>query len=184
MAETYRHAAPFMGVVLGGVFTKGALDQLKSLGFAVLYFPYETVVEVFRRFGIDAAFDEDTPDPQFKRKVNAYEKLSGKLRAKLAEKLLKANESGVQAFVAALTKAVSRTIERVLVLPLHGSSAEVATVEEAIDFITRFNQEAAAALVFQRYEIQIRFNNGDSIDARFADKESAIQFLRAYVPQS
>ena len=38
LAETYRHLAPFKGAVLAGVFTEGALTQLRSLGFTVLYF--------------------------------------------------------------------------------------------------------------------------------------------------
>lgn len=55
-------AAPFIGVVLAGDFTEGSLNQLTSLGFKVLYFPYEDVVEAFARVGIDANFDEDTTD--------------------------------------------------------------------------------------------------------------------------
>ncbi len=179
LAQTYRHAAPFMGVVLAGVFTKGALDQLKSLGFTVIYFSYERVLAVFDEFRIDAAFDEDTPDSHFKRKVKDYRALSTQAQTKLARQLLRANEAGVQEFVAALTKAVSRKIERVIVLPLHGTIKEVTTVIDAIDFITRF-EEHSATQAFQRYEIQIRYSNGDSIEANFADKETAIRFLRGY----
>ena len=56
LAIKYRRSSPFVGVVLAGVFTEGALTQLKSLGFGVLYFPYETVVKTFSKFGINAAF--------------------------------------------------------------------------------------------------------------------------------
>ncbi|MBK9793853.1 MAG: hypothetical protein IPP60_12380 [Sphingobacteriales bacterium] len=47
LANKYRNSSPFVGVVLAGVFTEGALSQLKSLGFGVLYFPYDTVVKHF-----------------------------------------------------------------------------------------------------------------------------------------
>jgi hypothetical protein len=55
LAATFKNSGPFKGAVLAGVFTEGALQQLKSLGFTVLYFPYESVVAVFRTFGIDAS---------------------------------------------------------------------------------------------------------------------------------
>lgn len=58
-----------MGVVLAGDFTNGALTQLKSLGFGVLYFPYETVVKAFSKFGINAAFDEKTAEADFRKKL-------------------------------------------------------------------------------------------------------------------
>ena len=38
LAETYSESNPFLGAILAGVFTEGALNQLKSHGFSVLYF--------------------------------------------------------------------------------------------------------------------------------------------------
>lgn len=37
--EKYKSSSPFMGVVLAGVYTEGALNQLKSSGFGVPTFP-------------------------------------------------------------------------------------------------------------------------------------------------
>src|SRR2546426_5412878 len=59
LAETYKNASPFIGVVLAGVFTEGALAQLRSLGFCVLHFSYESVISAFKDYRIDAAFDEE-----------------------------------------------------------------------------------------------------------------------------
>ena len=73
---TYQQCRPFKGAILAGVFTEGALTQLRSLGFTVLYFSYESVVAVFRKYGVDAASDESTADVEFKRKVRSFEKLS------------------------------------------------------------------------------------------------------------
>lgn len=75
LAERYSDHHPFLGVVLGGVFTDTSLSQLRSHGFAVLYFPYDNVVAAFAEVGIDAAFNEDTADSVLLRKVKAYEKL-------------------------------------------------------------------------------------------------------------
>ena len=35
---------------------------------------------------------------------------------------------------------------------------------------------------FERFEVQIRFNNGDEVTGRFHDKDSAIEFLSNYQP--
>jgi len=69
LATKYKSSSPFVGVVLAGVFTNGALTQLKSLGFGVLYFPYETVVIALSKFGINAAFEEKTAEADFRKKL-------------------------------------------------------------------------------------------------------------------
>jgi hypothetical protein len=72
LATKYKSSSPFVGVVLAGVFTEGALTQLKSLGFGVLYFPYESVVKAFAKFGINAAFDEKTAEADFRKKIESW----------------------------------------------------------------------------------------------------------------
>ena len=181
LAETYKNARPFVGVVLAGVFTKGALDQLRSLRFSVLYFSYESVVAAFEEFGIDASSEEDTPDSKFAKKVAAYEGLSNARRTELPKVLLATQKRDVAQFMASLEKVVSRQIERVIVLPLHGKFAELATIDEAIKFIESY-EEFGNAQPIERYEIQVRYNNDDSIQASFRDKSDAVAFLRTYLP--
>lgn len=41
LVETYRNFGPFFGTILAGEFTEASLTQLRSLGFAVLHFPYK-----------------------------------------------------------------------------------------------------------------------------------------------
>ena len=38
LVEKYKNSSPFIGVVIAGVFTSGAIIQLQSSGFCVLYF--------------------------------------------------------------------------------------------------------------------------------------------------
>jgi hypothetical protein len=78
LTETYREAGPFKGAVLAGVFTEGALTQLRSLGFSVLHIPYKSVIAAFRSIGVDAAFDESTPDREFQRKVKEFSRLTSR----------------------------------------------------------------------------------------------------------
>ncbi len=74
MTVRYSNSSPFIGVVLAGDFTIGLLNQLKSLDFGVLYFPYDTVVKLFEKFGVNAASDERTPEREFRHKLDDYEK--------------------------------------------------------------------------------------------------------------
>jgi len=78
LAEKYRWNNPFLGTVLAGVFTEGSLEQLRSMGFHVLYFPYETLVTAFQTEAIDVRFDEDTPDETFRQTVLQIEQTPGK----------------------------------------------------------------------------------------------------------
>lgn len=89
LAETHHGVRPFKGAILAGVFTGAAIAQLQSLGFSVVYIPYDSVVTVFRRFGIDAAFDENTPDREVETKIAAYKQLRPAQRKKLAVALVK-----------------------------------------------------------------------------------------------
>jgi len=181
LAETYANARPFVGVILGGVFTDGALNQLRSLGFAVLYFSYASVIAAFRAYGIDASSEENTPDREFRRKVAAYEALPNAKRVALAKFLLDTQKDDVVQFMTALEKVVSRQVDRIIVLPLHGTVVQHATVDEAIKFIEEY-RETAAKLPIERYEIQVRYNNADSVKGTFKDKADAIAFLRTYKP--
>lgn len=179
LVEAHRAAAPFAGVILAGVFTEGALNQLRSLGFAVVYFSYETILSAFRCVGLDASSDEDTPDAKFARKVAAWNALAPTQRAKVSKTLAQKGKPQLEEFMARLELTVARRIESVFVLPLHGESSALPSIEAAISFIQDYAEIAATKPVVS-YEIQVRYTNGDRIDGRFFDKTAAVVFLRGY----
>lgn len=179
LVTTHENAAPFIGVILAGVFTDNALDQLRSLGFTVLYFDYDTVIKAFHRVGIDAYYDEDTPDLESARKVHAWEMLTDEECKSVADTLVEINSQEVQRFLSELTHTVTRKIETVLVLPLHGTVFEWNSVEEAIAFIKNYD-EGDHSRPMIRYEIEIRYNNGDRIEGQFANRDNALKFLHTY----
>jgi hypothetical protein len=53
-------------------------------------------------------------------------------------------------------------------------------VDAAISFIETYNETDEAVKTIARFEIQIRYNNGDSIKGEFIDKDGAAAFLRTY----
>ena len=144
LVTTHKNFAPFMGVMLAGEFTGGALNQLKSLGFNVLYFPYDLILQSFNKYGIDASTEEDTTEKNFLDKIQKWENFDKKNN--LARYLLKVNKNEVDNFFGNLEKAVSRFIDSISVLPLHGTSSTLTTVEEAIDFIRIIGAKTRACL--------------------------------------
>lgn len=177
LAGKYQSSSPFIGVILAGVFTSGALSQLKSNGFTVLYFPYETVIKAFKKFGIDAAFDEKTAEADFKIKIDSWKTLLNK--TDVANELVKLNLKEVKEFFKALTNSVARFIERIIILPLHGQESVANSVTEAIDFLTKYTEDKPK-LPLSKYEIIIKYNTGDKIEASFKDKKDCLKFLESY----
>lgn len=177
LAEKYKSNSPFKGVVLAGEFTKGALDQLKSLGFCVLYFPYETVIKAFAQFGIDASFDEKTTEEEFRKKIDAWQKLDNK--ENISSKMVKLNENEVENFLLSLKNSVTRHIENVWILPLYGNQSHLTSINEAMIFLNSYREEVKE-LSLRRYEIIIKYNTGDKIEGSFHSKEDAVSFLQGY----
>lgn len=179
LVATHRNFAPFIGVMLAGEFTGGALTQLKSLGFNVLYFPYQLILKGFEKFGIDASTEENTTEKDFQSKIKAWENFKNK--EELAKYLLKLNAKEVTIFFDNLKKAVSRFITLVSIIPLHGKASSLNNIEEAIKFIERYDH-TNGDLEILKYEIVVKYNNDDKVEAIFNTKESAIEFLESYAP--
>jgi hypothetical protein len=177
LLEKFHYVSPFAGVVLAGEFTQGSLTQLKSQGFTVLYFSYNSVIEAFKRHGINAAFDESTSEDEFKLKVEAIEKLPD--IAVIARELMQINDTDAKDFFAALERSTSRQIESIIVWPLHGTSTKINNVTEAIDFLSNYD-ETAVSYPFVKYEIIIRYNTGTVINAICTSKGDALEFLNRH----
>jgi len=179
LKERYKNSSPFIGVILAGVFTDGALKQLESLGFGVLYFPYDTVIAAFRKFDIDAGFTERTPEREFKSKIREWNKLRNK--DDVAKELFALNKKGVDAFFDSLKKSVVRLIERVVIFPLHGQESIVNSINEAMNFLKNYSEDIKTFPLI-RFEIIILYNTGDKIEATFKNKVDALDFLQTYLP--
>jgi hypothetical protein len=190
LAETYSHLRPFLGIVAAGVFTRASLDQLRSCGFTVAYLPYDTIVRAFAAVGIKAAFDEVTEEDEFREKVRQFEGLSPKQVAKIKHRLLnppKRRKKGVTAeepplkeFMAALASSLSRGVQGITVIVLHGEPQQAATAAEAITYLESYADDQGCAAPASKYEIHVRYNTGDVIDAVFQHKEDAIKFLQSF----
>lgn len=182
LAEKYQWSNPFLGAVLAGVFTDGSLEQLRSLGFHVLYFHYETIVAAFASESIDVAFDESTPDTAFRQCVKKIEKASSTTMQKVKTHLAVANKAQIDTFVASLKERLDRMIEKVVVIPLYGRSNEFATIDDALRFLDEHSVYEGCG-DFRKYEVLISFTNGDRVEGSFRDKTKVKEFLQFIAKQ-
>ena len=176
LAETYAMHIPFLGAVISGEFTEGALEQLSSLGFQLLYFDYESVLDAFESVGIDARTEESTPTAELQAKIDSWQKLSENEKDTVSENLLHICSDQVTPFVIAMRLTFGRVVERISVLPLFGTSVDCRLVDEAQHYLmdsSRFDVSGN----LNRIEIEIMYSNSDSITAKFDNASSATLFL-------
>ncbi|MBU6266200.1 MAG: hypothetical protein KGN34_01585 [Sphingomonadales bacterium] len=177
IAETHELEMPFLGAVLAGVFTRPSLEQLRSLNFQLVHLPYETIIGAFAVVGVDARFDEETPDAAFARCVDQIEALPAPKRKQVKDHVLNTNAEAFAEFFAKLRRKLDRTIEAIVVLPLFGTAQSFSTARDAAAFMQTFDRVSGGG-EFRRFEVQVRFSNADEVRGTFADEGEAVHFLR------
>ena len=170
---THQHHAPFIGVILAGDFTDGALTQLRSLGFRVLYFSYDSIVAAFDSVGIDARLTKTRRTPPVRRRFRPGTRGTARTKTdRTASSSAAGRPSGPNSVLAG--RSHQWQINRVVVLPLHGTPFTWETVDAAIGFIEAYSETDPVPKPVARYEIQIRYDNNDSIRGEFVEKEGAV----------
>jgi len=182
LAEKFQWSNPFLGAVLAGVFTKGSLEQLRSLGFHVLYFPYDTLVKAFAEEGVDIAFDEKTPDTDFQKCVRKIYSASRRRMERIKQHLVTANQKQLDEFIAALGSRLDRMIQKVIVIPLYGTPKEFASIDNAIKFLDQYRISENSG-GFRKYEVIVTFSNGDRVEGSFCDNVKVRNFLQFVAKQ-
>lgn len=178
IVQKHRHARPFLGAIVGGVFTENSLLQLKSRGFEVIYVPYDNVVKAFATAGISAAYEEETEEREYALKLRQFRSLTEEQRKSIRAAIARSVAPQVQAFTRSLHASITRRITRIMVLPLHGAATELTEVKDAIAFISTYDERSANGKLV-RYEVEVRFSNGGSVRGEFPTKAEATAFLRA-----
>jgi hypothetical protein len=182
LAEKFQWSNPFLGAVLAGVFTEGSLDQLRSLGFRVLYFPYDTLVAAFAAEGIDIQFNESTPDTVFRNCIKTIESAALFKMQSIKDHLISANQQELEGFMISLTERLDRMVEKVVVIPLYGRSTEYATIDDALRFLDQHHIYEGSG-EFRKYEVLISFSNGDHVEGSFKSKAKVRDFLKFIAKQ-
>lgn len=180
LLSKYAEVNPFAGAIVAGVWTDGALTQLRSSGFSVLHIEYDEIIAAFSQFGIDVGYDESTDDDRLQAQVDAYDRLSEADKHALGDALRQCAPHEYERFMEDLKASVLRTVDRILVIPLHGEKREFSSLDDAVDDLLNYDTHSSHAVEFVRFEIHIRFSNGDHIEASFQDASDAVSFLRSF----
>ena len=179
LSETYQNSHPFLGAVLAGEFTEPSLEQFRSQRFNLIYCPYQTILEAFASEGVDVSSEEDTSDEVVQGKVDTFARLSLVQVERIAEQIRNLHSEQFRHFLASLRSSLRRRVEYVLVLPLTGTSHRFDTVEEAVRYISNYGQSTSSS-DFVRYELNVRYSNGDEVRGVFHEKDRAVEFLSSF----
>jgi hypothetical protein len=179
IADKHRFCAPLLGCILAGDYTSAALNQLRSIGFKVLYLSYDSVIEAFASVKIDARYNVSTPDSDHETKMKRWAKVPKAKRDDVWKKLMALNKKSLDEFMFHLERAVIRQINAVRIIPLHGSARDCVNVTDAIYFVQNYDETAPTGPLV-KYEAIIRYDNGDKIEGQFQDRATTIEFLTAY----
>lgn len=177
----WNNVKPTPAAVVAGQWTAPALQQMRSSGFVVLHLDFAKTARVFRDAGIDIeGLGEGTPDDFWQEQCDAYANKSDAGKRQLATDLRAGHASEFQGFVTELERRVMRTIDYVVVTPLHGHGSQYVSVRDAIKAVESYScgEEAAP---FLRFEIRIAYTNADVIQATFGSASDAVDFLDTFV---
>lgn len=177
LVNKYKQFSPFYGVVLAGIFTKPSIEQLKSQGFNVLHFSFDNIIDSFKNVGLTINWREDTSEEEIGEYVKFFENISQEDKKKFINYILEENKQEIEEFKNSLRNCFSRTIEKIRIFTLHGTSVEVEYVSEAIEYVLEYNENILEHGKLIKYELYIRYNNGDKIEVEFKDKRDIIRFL-------
>lgn len=182
LVSRYSEYGPFYGAVLAGEFTENSLNQMKSEGFKLLYFSINAIEDAFATQGIDAHWDENTSEETLQNRVVQLEALTETQLQLIGDYLIHNNIEQWEIFLMCLRNALERTLESISVVSLYGNSKIFYNVQEACAYIAEEEKEVTFTKdSFYRYEIVVKYSNGDKIDMQFREQQAAIASLNRLI---
>ncbi len=179
LVKTHKQNCPFYAVVLFGEFTSNSITQLESQGFYVTHFSYDSICELYKdAVGIDIAWEEHTPESQIEQIATCIDGLNEIQLDTLQKTFYKSNEKELKALAEAVEEALDQTVEQIVVIPIHGKGQVLLSVDDAVEYIRNYDENSKAPIL--RYEITLKYTNGDEFTMKCSSKHKAIQFLNQY----
>jgi hypothetical protein len=178
--EKYKKDNPFIGVILAGVFTDNSLKQLQSLGFTILYFPHEMIVNAFRVMGIDVYFEENTTEGHFAKQIDLWEKLNDTQKDKIYRKITEQNLFAINQFMSSMQLKLDKKISKIHIWMMYGKQYVFDSIEEAKGFIVNVNVDDISP-EFNKYEAEIQYSNGDIIRVEYRNQSDMLGFLSSFI---
>ncbi len=182
LVKRYSEYGPFYGAVLAGEFTKNSLNQLESEGFKLLYFSINAIEDAFASQGVDAHWDEDTSESELQSRVEQLEALTEIQLQLIGDYLINNNTKQWKIFSTCIQNALERTLESISIISLFGNPKIFYNIQDACAYI--LEEEKSVTFTkdsFYRYEIVVKYSNGDKIDMQFKEKQTALAHLNQLI---
>jgi hypothetical protein len=181
LRESHR-TCRFCGVIAAGKWSQPGLEQFRSHGIEVLHISYEDLIAAFQIKGVNLDYAEKATPAVKRDLVKALERLSAQDMTEIAVALEEAVAEDLKNFLITLEASVTTEITQILIGGLFGRRTEASTINEAIDWIERFDVSEMSSLRFENFEVLLRFKDGREIVGRsFPNKQAAIAFLEQFV---
>jgi hypothetical protein len=179
LRRTFRYERPFLGALVAGEWTQGGITHMESQGISVLHLPVAVLVDAFSVEGVDLNFGEDTPEAHLAARVARWNEIGASGQENVIRALQEKAADQFQEFIERLREHLSRRVQSVTILPLHGLARTAASVAEALSILSAMETTTPSAdeLELLRIEIQVRYSNTDKIDASFGTLSEAILWL-------
>lgn len=182
LVNRYSEYGPFYGAVLAGEFTENSLNQMRSEGFKILYFSINAIEDAFASQGIDAHWDEDTSEEMLQERVEQLEALTETQLQLIGDYLINNNTEQWEIFLMCIRNALERTLESISIISLFGDSKIFYNIQDACAYIIDEEKEVTfTKKSFYRYEIIVKYSNGDKIDMQFKEQQAAIVSLNRLI---
>lgn len=179
LRRTFRFDRPFLGALVAGEWTPGGITDMESQGINVLHLPLKTLVDAFKVEGIDFWFEETTPSAHMAAQVQRWSEIGPVGQENVIKALRESAATQFDAFATRLRDHLSRKVQSVMILPLHGVARTAASVAEALTLLSgmKATKPSPEDLELLRIEIQVRYSNTDRIEASFSSLADAIVWL-------
>lgn len=179
LRRTFRFDRPFLGALVAGEWTQGGITRMESQGINVLHLPVNTLVDAFMVEGIDFWFEESTPADHMAAQVERWLAVGAAGQQNIIKALRENAGTHFDAFVTRLRDHLSRKVQSVMILPLHGVARSAASVAEALTLLSgmQTSNPSPEDLELLRIEIQVRYSNTDHIEASFGSLADATMWL-------
>lgn len=180
LRDRYHETCKFLGAILGGEFTDGAMNQLKSKDINVLYISYSKIVEAFRIKNLDIDYSEKASEKQKASLVKAWQNLGSSDFVDINRTLSDLISFDYGKFVQSARSALLRKVDKVRIIPLFGNEEIFSSISDAIIAIGEFEMIFSGREIFHKFEVSIIFSNGSRIDGAFREREEILNFLAMY----
>jgi hypothetical protein len=181
LAQTYANDKPFLGAILAGEFTAPSLQQLSSHGFTVLYISYQEIIQAYASIGIDVSYNEHSSLLDLKNKADSLQQLNAQQLDLVIQHLYGLIQLKLNNFLQTLMISLNRTITKIIIQPLYGSSSFFTDLLSAKTYLNSLNLSAIPSnLTFDKLFIYVEYSNGDNFRAEFGNTLDGLAFLAKF----